>query len=215
MDDYLDSEESDGSEDYHDYDDLAEDHHFGLTDETVRDPYSNRGRSEGVWKILTAYGFKRDLKGKRTFDGPVPHPCFELAARAHCGSHGQPHPEEVRADGQFKNCTIATLAQKIRTSHLIEYLDDEYKKELQQMDDPTVVRDALSLDGLESGEGYFFSFCREELEQSNCTWHCRKCQQCNDWREWHCKGCNKCQYGMSIPCETCSPKQYARRMENY
>jgi len=39
---------------------------------------------------------------------------------------------------------------------------------------------------------YYYSFCRKDLEQENCTWHCIKCQTCNDWREWHCEECDKC-----------------------
>ena len=47
-----------------------------------------------------------------------------------------------------------------------------------------------------------------------CTWHCRKCKECTDWREWHCATCDKCQYGVSIPCEKCRPLDFAKRMED-
>ena len=50
---------------------------------------------------------------------------------------------------------------------------------------------------------WFYSFCRGQWEQANCTWHCRDCGECNDWREWHCGKCKKCTYGVTIPCEGC------------
>lgn len=54
----------------------------------------------------------------------------------------------------------------------------------------------------ECGE-MFYSFCRDEVEQENCTWHCNVCKECMDWREWHCDTCNKCTYGQSLPCDGC------------
>ncbi|KAI0550717.1 hypothetical protein F4679DRAFT_201800 [Xylaria curta] len=83
---------------------------------------------------------------------------------------------------------------------------------------------------LKDGCYFFFSFCRggggwggwgarrsrdldiklEQLvlgggswEQTDCTWHCPMCRECNDWRNWHCVTCNKCTYGVSIPCSGC------------
>ena len=47
----------------------------------------------------------------------------------------------------------------------------------------------------------FYSFCRNDIEQDNCTWHCEICNDCQDWRVWHCEDCNKCTYGVSLPCE--------------
>ncbi len=44
---------------------------------------------------------------------------------------------------------------------------------------------------------YYYSFCRKDLSEDNCTWHCIKCKQCFDWREWHCGECNKCMYFMT------------------
>lgn len=66
----------------------------------------------------------------------------------------------------------------------------------------------------ESHNGFYYSFCRGGVrydpngslgswEQSDCTWHCPVCKECNDWREWHCGTCKKCTYGSSIPCEGC------------
>ena len=58
----------------------------------------------------------------------------------------------------------------------------------------------------DDGDGYrsfFYSFCRGGWEQDSCTWHCRTCGECKDWREWHCGRCNECAYGVSIPCDGC------------
>ncbi|XP_063427082.1 uncharacterized protein LOC134710629 [Mytilus trossulus] len=53
----------------------------------------------------------------------------------------------------------------------------------------------------------FYSFCRSEPEQCDCTWHCKVCKQCQDWRSWHCSNCNKCAYGISNSiCEYCGYK---------
>ncbi|KAK4493581.1 hypothetical protein PRZ48_015248 [Zasmidium cellare] len=61
--------------------------------------------------------------------------------------------------------------------------------------------------GSEAGDGYWtYSFCRDSWEEESCTWHCRVCKECNDWREWHCSTCNKCTYGVSLPCERCSKR---------
>ena len=78
---------------------------------------------------------------------------------------------------------------------------------------PELCHDVL-LHGLHvaPGEEWFYSFCRKNLEQVSCTWHCRKCGECVDWREWHCKGCDKCQYGVSFPCQKCEPRSYRKRM---
>ncbi|KAJ6522272.1 hypothetical protein B0H19DRAFT_1203045 [Mycena capillaripes] len=54
--------------------------------------------------------------------------------------------------------------------------------------------------------GFFYSFCRDSLEQADCTSHCSVCNECVDWREWHCKLCNKCTYGLMFPCSNCSRK---------
>ncbi|KAJ7183714.1 hypothetical protein C8R46DRAFT_1209867 [Mycena filopes] len=51
--------------------------------------------------------------------------------------------------------------------------------------------------------GFFYSFCRDSLEQGDCT---QVCFVCRDWREWHCKLCNKCTYGLTLPCGNCSRK---------
>jgi hypothetical protein len=53
------------------------------------------------------------------------------------------------------------------------------------------------------GETYWYSFCWEEVVQEGCTWHCKICRQCRDWREWHCEVCNRCTYGVTLGCEHC------------
>eukprot|EP01084_Bolivina_argentea_P127741 225894_1 len=52
----------------------------------------------------------------------------------------------------------------------------------------------------ECGE-IFYSFCRENTDQENCTWHCDICKECQDWRVWHCETCNLCTYGQTLECE--------------
>jgi rubrerythrin len=39
---------------------------------------------------------------------------------------------------------------------------------------------------------FYYSFCRDDLIEEDCGWHCQKCQTCRDWREWHCPQCDKC-----------------------
>ena len=59
------------------------------------------------------------------------------------------------------------------------------------------------------GEDYWYSFCWGTVVQDNCTWHCRPCGSCRDWREWHCADCNLCTYGISHPCEHCDGRNRA------
>lgn len=53
------------------------------------------------------------------------------------------------------------------------------------------------------GAVYWYSFCWGSVVEDSCTWHCKVCGQCRDWREWHCQRCNKCTYGVTLPCEHC------------
>ena len=63
----------------------------------------------------------------------------------------------------------------------------------------------LGLSNAEEGghREWYYSFCREVWVEDSCTWHCRTCGECQDWREWHCGTCRKCRYGVTIPCEGC------------
>lgn len=188
-----------------------------MMDPTAGEPYTSRGRSEGVWKILTAYGFCRtlDAKGRSSFDGgPIPHPCFEYAAREECYK-GKPRQGRVSPNGEMYKWTISHIAQEIRMS-LYRNINNDIS-ELKTMDDATLVRDALSVGGLEflcagNQESYFYSFCCNRLENQSEFWHCRICRQCASWHHtWHCKCCDKCQYNSkspSITCQTCSPNDF-------
>lgn len=142
------------------------------------------GRTPEVRAYLLQFGF--------TFkpDASMPHPCFEGLVRKRKGDVGKlPSP--------------SALAATIRRSGRSDAL------ELSKLNDMELFQEVLSL-----GNEHFWSFCRGCLEQSNCTWHCRKCKECMDWREWHCKKCNKCQYGVSFPCAKCQPGLYAMRMKS-
>ena len=55
----------------------------------------------------------------------------------------------------------------------------------------------------DSHSQFWYSFCRGDWVQDDCTWHYRICDKYNDWREWHCGTCKKCTYGISIPCQGC------------
>ena len=58
------------------------------------------------------------------------------------------------------------------------------------------------------GEGYWYSFCWDEVVQDSCSWHCERCGTCRDWREWHCERCNRCSYGVTLGSEHCgSPRR--------
>ena len=57
------------------------------------------------------------------------------------------------------------------------------------------------------GEVYWYSFCWEEVVQDGCTWHCKVCGTCRDWREWHCPNCNRCTYGVTFSCQHCGSKR--------
>ncbi|CAF0761576.1 unnamed protein product [Adineta steineri] len=58
----------------------------------------------------------------------------------------------------------------------------------------------------EGGSTFYYSFCRNDIIEEDCGWHCIECRRCKDWREWHCKKCNKCTYGASSPCQRCGHK---------
>jgi hypothetical protein len=151
----------------------------------------------------------------------VPHPCFEMEVRkavaaskkeakragAGAGAGAGRGSSHISSNGELFD-SVSSLAEAIRGHDCWGYASTEPDE-----DDAVLVQKCLSASGHECG--YFYSFCRRGMEQESCTWHCRKCRQCQDWREWHCKTCNKCQYGVSIPCEKCQPGRYRRRMESH
>jgi len=55
-------------------------------------------------------------------------------------------------------------------------------------------------------EPYYYSFCFDDVMDTNSTWHCGVCGTCTDDGVWHCKYCNKCTYGLSLSCENCGKK---------
>ena len=52
-------------------------------------------------------------------------------------------------------------------------------------------------------EPYYYSFCFDDVMDTNSMWHCVVCGTCSDDGVWHCKHCNKCTYGLSLRCENC------------
>jgi hypothetical protein len=158
----------------------------GLEDRNADGPYSKRGRTPAVLACLQAYGFLCEP------DHEKPHQCFESKVR------------KVKGD-MSKLPSIAQLAAKIRKEgDVAPYMDVP-----KDSTDAELVKCMLAI----NFDGWFWSFCFNGLQQATCTWHCRHCRQCVDWREWHCKGCGKCQYGVSIPCQTCQPTLYKMRMK--
>mmetsp|Transcript_39802 Transcript_39802/g.71753 ORF Transcript_39802/g.71753 Transcript_39802/m.71753 type:complete len:247 (+) Transcript_39802:744-1484(+) len=182
-----------------DWGDETWDHHFGMENHNTGGPYSNRGRSEAVWKTLVAYGFRRTPNN--LFDGPTPQPCFECFVRQKVKN-----PANVLANGEIASRSTANLADRIRTCH---HIGNGEKIIIDNMNENDLVKGALSIDGIKYTDLYY-SFCgRGGLEKLSHTWHCRICKCCKDRRDWHCKGCNKCRYGVLIPCSKRNPRDYA------
>lgn len=143
----------------HDFDDLRADHHFGMEHDNAGGPYSNRGRTELVWKILNAYGFRRttDANGKAVFaDGDVPTQCFEREVRLCASRSGKDgYDGTILESGEMAAYTVSSLAKRIRSSHHIDEMDQEQKQQLENMSDADLVREALSGDLLMI---YYYSF---------------------------------------------------------
>lgn len=53
---------------------------------------------------------------------------------------------------------------------------------------------------------YYYSFCMEEIVETDEFWHCTACKTCRESAEWHCKKCNECTYGLTLPCDGCGKK---------
>lgn len=178
-----------------------------MDDHSATGPYSNNGRTDAVWRTLEAYGFRRSAD-KKSFDGLIPSSCFENFARKNIRSGN------LLEDGQIVGYETPELADRIKRSHHIDYLEGPERKAILEEEDAELVMRALSTEKIKSVQDLyytdlFYSFCRGDLEEGMSTWHCRYCKTCQDWRDWHCKGCKKCQYGASIPCENCNPEEYA------
>jgi hypothetical protein len=182
------------------------DPHYGMESDSAGDPYTNRGRTEAVWYTLAHYGFRRSAPGSNSFEGNVsPSTCFESFVRKMVKQQGG-----VLDNGEINShgMSIKELAHTIRTNHQIGYLNGRTQNIIQERAGVDLVKQALSGE-IKDAEDLYYSFCRGGLEQSMCTWHCRVCKKCKDWRDWHCKGCNKCQYGAMIPCSNCSVREFA------
>lgn len=149
------------------------------------DPYTNRGRTEEVWKVLLVYGFSRktNAKGKHSFVDSVPSPCFEKYVRDACRSNRY----LIDSNGELTHFPIEKIVREVKS---YPYFEPYQKKRLSKLSDMELVRHSLSKRGLDMiGGGFYFSLCRDSLEQSDYTWHCRICKECKDWRTWHCGSC--------------------------
>lgn len=191
--------------------------HFGMEDNSASKPCPNTGRTAAVWKTLQAYGFKKIDKNEQIgCDDLIPSACFESFVRKSVKT-----PSKILEDGQIVGYEIKELANRIRLQG-VDHVKEEDQTAFEEEEDMEVVTRALSDKGLQRGDVYYtdlyYSFCgaREGLEQSTCSWHCRLCGECEDWRVWHCKGCNTCKYGASTsPCDKCNPEEYASMVRHF
>ena len=150
----------------------------------------------------------------------APHPCFETSLKKFlktCKRRKEKFEEEF-------DCSIEDLAEDIRDSQNYQYIadekvfdnndDDNNTTLYSDLSDAELVKRCLSVSGC-GAESFFWSECRGALEQGTCTWHCKRCGTCQDWRQWHCKKCDKCNYGQSVPCRTCQPELFEDRMKGW
>lgn len=164
---------------------------FQRRDELAGAPFSDRGRNSSFWSAL------KDLKYDLVED--VRHgvikltPCFEKLIRQGISAHGS-----LQAKQKLTFLSLDFLIDEAR----------EHPDTFADMTDEEIVR-SLVTDN--SSTYMFYSFCRQRIETDECTWHCRKCGICQDWREWHCSKCDKCQYGVTFPCKTCDPNLFLMR----
>ena len=161
-------------------------------------PFLARSRPIEVSRVLEFYGFDDidDTASKR------PHCCFEHYVRTEIRKDKKRKKSDNENTNELKWQSVSSLAARIRLSDNYIYVSEDTK----EMSDADLVKNCLSND-----TEFYWSFCRDSLEQSDCTWHCKACHACADWREWHCKGCRRCQYGVSMPCEKCQSLLYAER----
>ncbi|CAF3717969.1 unnamed protein product [Rotaria sp. Silwood1] len=126
--------------------------------------------------------------------------------------------ENVKNADELKQIDRKQLQQHIMKaacySDACEFDDDlgEWAKEWKQISNDKKLNHMqkffrMLLSNVQSS--YYYSFCREDFEQDNCTWHCVKCQECVDWREWHC---GECTYGLTIPCSGCGGRSEMSNM---
>ena len=164
-----------------------------------RQSFDARRRSPILKEILEGFGLDCSVDAVEA----VPHPCFEGHLKKLLKS------AKKRKSGEDVKSNIPStefLAGEIRSDGNYLFLSEE----AQGYSDYELLKRCVSLDGCDE---YFYSMCRGNLEQSACTWHCKRCGQCRDWRTWHCKQCDVCNYGQSFPCPKCQPELHVHRMK--
>lgn len=115
------------------------------------DPYTNRGRTEEVWKVLLVYGFSRktNAKGKHSFVDSVPSPCFEKYVRDACRSNRY----LIESNGELTHFPIEKIVREVKTYPDFEPCE---KEELSKFSDVELVRHSLSKRVLTLVVGSFF-----------------------------------------------------------
>ena len=68
-------------------------------------------------------------------------------------------------NGELESHSIRSIAHDIRSSWLLE---DE---DLSHENDVNLVRNALSVEGIDIRGGYYYSLCRKSLQEQSQTWH--------------------------------------------
>ncbi|KAJ3066172.1 hypothetical protein HDU98_010523 [Podochytrium sp. JEL0797] len=105
-----------------------------------------------------------------------------------------PTPSDIANRDAF----VASLVEKIRRDPVFteHRLDDEYygdvdgDAESQKELDTDLVHHAAC-----AGSPYFWSFCRNKLEEAKQVWHCVVCCECRDVGWIHCEKCDVCVQG--------------------
>jgi len=168
----------------------------GCDDPTAGEPYTDRRRTDAVKRALCKYTDRQLGEGQNDWS---PNPCFEMFVR-----------DKIRSGEEDFLPSAKDFADRIRASDLYPH-----EFELHDLDDRKLAAFCVGDSSICNGcWDAYWSWCDNMLMQNSCTWHCRKCRSCQDWREWHCKTCNQCVYGVSFPCQTCRPLDFAKRMLN-
>lgn len=142
-------------------------------------------------------------------------PCFATYAAGKKNSKPQLDIESLRCmlmGAEQGDMSARSADRKTDEWELDEYLTkwEETWETIEDDDKPEHVKKLILYGAFEAREGdsnsyrpWYYSFCNGRWEEGVCTWHCRICKVCNDWKEWHCDECNKCTYGVSLPCARC------------
>jgi len=80
---------------------------WGRQDHSAQDPYTNRGRTAEVSRVLEAYGFSKDEVKPPKQRAGQPHPCFESQVRKAVKSG------RVLPNGEMESWPISPLAHQI------------------------------------------------------------------------------------------------------